>query len=49
MNVAIVTTGLVVFDCETAEKAELVLKNCGETSHMCSVEKLMNPWLFSVL
>lgn len=33
-NIAILTTGMVVFDCETAEKARLVLKNFGETPHM---------------
>jgi hypothetical protein len=34
MNISILTTGMVVFDCETAEKAEVVLMHCGETPHM---------------
>jgi len=32
-NLAIVTTGLVVFDCDDPEKAQLVLDECGETPH----------------
>ncbi|MCI0464516.1 MAG: bifunctional DNA primase/polymerase [Gemmataceae bacterium] len=32
-NLAIVTTGMAVFDCDDPEKADLVLANCGETSH----------------
>lgn len=32
-NIAIITTSMVVFDCETAEAAELVLEECGSTPH----------------
>lgn len=32
-NIAIVCTGLVVFDCDEAAKAELVLSECGDTPH----------------
>src|SRR3954469_4880679 len=32
-NIAILTTGMVVFDCDDPEKAGLVLRKCGETSH----------------
>jgi len=32
-NIAIVTTGLVVFDCDDPEKAALVLAECGDTPH----------------
>lgn len=32
-GIAIVTTGMVVFDCEESEKAELVLRECGDTPH----------------
>src|SRR5437879_5713342 len=33
-NIAIITTGMVLYDCETPEAAELVIENCGETEHM---------------
>ncbi len=33
-NIAIVTTGMVLYDAETQEAAELVREKCGETSHM---------------
>src|SRR5687768_3932956 len=33
-NLAIVTTGLVVFDCDDPDKKDLVIEKCGETSHM---------------
>src|SRR5436305_2103968 len=32
-NIAIVTTGMVVFDVDDAEKAALVIEKCGETPH----------------
>ncbi len=32
-NIAIVTSGLVVFDCDDPAKAELVLAECGDTTH----------------
>src|SRR5438874_10609720 len=32
-NIAIVTTGMVVFDVDDPEKAELVIAACGETPH----------------
>src|SRR5437016_8203483 len=32
-NIAILTTDMVVFDCDDPAKAELVLTECGETSH----------------
>ncbi len=32
-NLAIVTTGMVVFDCDDAELSALVLKHCGDTTH----------------
>lgn len=32
-NIAIVTSGMVVFDVDDLAKAELVLKECGDTSH----------------
>src|ERR1041384_4244530 len=32
-NIAIITTGMVVFDCDDPEKQDLVLKNCGDTPH----------------
>lgn len=32
-NIAIITTGMVVFDVDDPEKANLVIENCGETSH----------------
>jgi Bifunctional DNA primase/polymerase, N-terminal len=32
-NIAIATTGLVVFDCDDPEKAALVLAECGDTQH----------------
>lgn len=32
-NIAILTTGMVVFDCESLAMAELVLENCGDTPH----------------
>lgn len=32
-NIAIVTNGLVVFDCDDPEKAALVLAHCGDTPH----------------
>jgi hypothetical protein len=32
-NLAILTTGLVVFDCDHPEKVELVLRQCGETPY----------------
>ena len=32
-NIAIITTGLVVFDVDDAEKAEIVLRHCGDTPH----------------
>src|SRR3989442_6816816 len=38
MNIAIVTTGLVIFDVDDPEKEKFVLENCGETSH-----KLKSP------
>jgi hypothetical protein len=37
-NVAILTTGMVVYDCEKLEAAELVLAECGDTPH-----KLLTP------
>jgi hypothetical protein len=37
-NIALVTTGMVVFDCDDPSKAELVLAECGDTSH-----KLQTP------
>ncbi|HEX3147895.1 MAG TPA: bifunctional DNA primase/polymerase [Gemmataceae bacterium] len=33
-NIAIVTTGLVVFDCDDPAKAALVLAECGDTPHL---------------
>src|SRR5438105_3753598 len=33
-NIAIICTGMVVFDCDDPEKAELVLRECGKTPHM---------------
>ncbi len=33
-NIAIVTTGLVIFDCDDPTKAELVLRECGQTPHV---------------
>lgn len=32
-NIAIVTSGMVVFDCDAPELTELVLKHCGDTPH----------------
>ena len=32
-NIALICTGMVVFDCETAEKAEMVLRECGDTPY----------------
>src|SRR4051812_40195705 len=32
-NVAIICNGMVLFDCDDPAKAELVLAECGETSH----------------
>lgn len=32
-NIAIITTGLVVFDCDDPSKAELVIEKCGVTPH----------------
>lgn len=32
-NIAILTSGLVVFDCDDPAKAELVLAECGDTTH----------------
>jgi hypothetical protein len=32
-NIAIITTGMVVFDCDDPEKAELVIEHCGDTPH----------------
>jgi hypothetical protein len=32
-NVAILCTGMVLFDCETPEKAEVVLRQCGDTPY----------------
>lgn len=32
-NVAILTTGMVVFDCDDPSNAELVIEKCGETTH----------------
>src|SRR5437870_2538800 len=32
-NIAIITMGMVVFDCDDPAKAKLVLKECGETPH----------------
>lgn len=37
-NIAILTTGRVVFDCDDPAKVELVLENCGDTPH-----KLRSP------
>lgn len=37
-NIAIVTTGMVVFDCDDPAQAELVIEKCGETPH-----KLKSP------
>ena len=37
-NIAIITSGLVLFDCENPEEADRVLEHCGETSH-----KLRSP------
>lgn len=33
MNIAIITTGMVLFDCETREKAAIVLQECGDTPY----------------
>lgn len=33
VNVAIITTGMVVFDCEEQTRAKLVLDECGDTPH----------------
>jgi hypothetical protein len=33
VNIAIVTTGLVIFDCDDAALADLVLEHCGDTPH----------------
>jgi hypothetical protein len=33
-NIAILTTGMVVFDCDDAALAGLVLEHCGQTSHV---------------
>src|SRR5687767_7201171 len=32
-NIAIITAGMVVFDCDDPANADAVLKNCGETPH----------------
>jgi len=32
-NIAIVCSGMVLFDCDDASKAELVLEHCGDTPH----------------
>jgi hypothetical protein len=32
-NIAIITTGMVVFDCDDPTKAELVIEKCGQTPH----------------
>lgn len=32
-NIALITTGLVIFDCDDPEKEKLVLEECGETTH----------------
>jgi hypothetical protein len=32
-NIAIICTGMVVFDCDDPEKADLVLRECGDTPH----------------
>jgi hypothetical protein len=32
-NIALLCTGMVVFDCETIEKAEVVLRECGDTPY----------------
>ncbi len=32
-NIAIITTGMVVFDCDALEKAKVVLTECGDTPH----------------
>lgn len=32
-NIAIITTGLVIFDCDELEKSQLVLQQCGDTPH----------------
>jgi hypothetical protein len=32
-NIAIVCSGMVLFDCDAPEKADLVLRHCGETPH----------------
>jgi len=32
-NIAIITTGMVVFDCDDPTKAELVIEKCGDTEH----------------
>lgn len=33
-NIALVTTGLVIFDCDDPAKADLVLAECGDTPHV---------------
>jgi hypothetical protein len=33
-NIAIVTTGMVVFDCDALEEVEVVMNECGATSHI---------------
>lgn len=32
-NIAIITTGMVVFDCDDPTKADLVIEKCGDTQH----------------
>src|SRR5436853_565916 len=34
VNIAIITTGMVVFDVDDSEKAKLVIEECGETPHV---------------